>query len=140
MHQAEQPDPAFARRFLAALPPDLAASFTPRQLMGVQRCFGLRHGGRHALDLRRSFWTPWGRFYVVMLAGPERRGPDRLSFERLLRAGGHAGGALVAAAVVLVLLLVAMSVLHALKLVAGIDLFPGIDVLPDAWLIRELRG
>jgi hypothetical protein len=140
MRHAEIPDPNFTRRFLAALPPDLAATFTPQQLMGVQRCFGLRHGGRHALDLRRSFWTPFGRFYLVLLAGPERRAPERRSFERLLAGGLRAGDVVVSAGLALALLLCLLGVLHTAKLLLGIDVFPGIDMLPDEPLIRLLRG
>ena len=140
MRHPDSPDPAFARRFLKALPPELAASFTPAQLMGVQRCFGLRHGGRHPFDLRRSFWTPFGRVYLVLLAGAERRDPERRSFERLLRRGGRGAELLVSATVLLALLLLALGGLHALKLMAGIDVVPGVDMLPDGWLVDWLRS
>jgi len=140
MRHPETPDPAFARRFLAALPPELAASFTPAQLMGVQRVFGLRHGGRHPLDFRRSVWTPFGRVYLVLLAGGERRAPERRSLERLLRGGLRAGDVLASASVACLMVLMLLGALLVLKLLAGIDLFPGIDVLPDEGLIRLLRG
>jgi hypothetical protein len=135
----DQPDAAFARRFLAALPPDLAATYTREQLLGVQRCFGLRYGRAHAIDLRRSVWTPLGRVYLVLLAGPERRAPDRRSFERLLRGGWRLAGALVSAAGVAVLVLAVLGALLAVKLMLGIDLVPGIDMLPDEPLIEALR-
>jgi hypothetical protein len=135
----DQPDAAFARRFLASLPPELAASFTREQLLGVQRCFGLRHGGTHPLDVRRSVWTPFGRFYVVLLAGPERRAPDRRSFERLLRGGWRLGSALLASGALAVLVLASFGALLALKLLLGIDLVPGIDMLPDEPLIEAMR-
>lgn len=139
MRHPEEPDPAFVRKLKTALPPELAASFTPTQLLGLQRCFGLRHGGRHALDLRRSFWTPFGRVYVVLLCGPERRAPDRRSFERLLRGGLRVGGVLASALLAAVLGLVLLGALHVLKLLAGIDVLPGIDMLPDRSLAELLR-
>jgi hypothetical protein len=129
-----QANPAFVRRFLAALPPELAASYTPAQLAGVQRCFGMRHGAAHALDLRRSLWTPFGRVYVVLLAGPERRAAKRPP------AVVRLAGAVAAAGVATLLLLVLLGGLHAAKLLAGIDVFPGLDVLPDGSLIALLRS
>lgn len=135
-----RPHPGFARKFLAALPPDLAATFTEEQILGVQHAFGLRHSGRHPVDLRRSIWTPFGRIYLVVLAGRERRAPQRRSFERLLAGGGRLGGAVLAACVTTTLLLVGLGALHAAKLMLGIDLVPGIDMLPDEALIRALRG
>lgn len=140
MRHPEIPDPLFARRFLAALPAELAASFTPAQLMGVQRAFGLRHGGRHRLDFRRSIWSPFGRFYLVVLAGPERRAPERRSLERLLRGGFGAAGVAASAALACVMVLMALGALLVVKLLLGIDLFPGIDMLPDEGLIGLLRG
>lgn len=139
MRGPDAPDPAFTRKFRAALPPELAASFTDAQLLGVQRCFGLRHGGRHPLDFRRSVWTPFGRVYLVLLAGPERRAPQRRSLERLLRGSLRAGDALASAGVVSVLMLCLLGVLHTVKLLLGIDVFPGIDVVPDEWLIALLK-
>lgn len=140
MRHPQTPDPAFSRRFLASLPPALAASFTPAQLLGVQRAFGLRHGRGHTLDFRRSIWSPFGRFYLVVLAGPERRAPERRSLERLLRGGFAAGGVAASAALVCLLVLMALGALLVVKLLLGIDLFPGIDALPDEGLIGLLRG
>jgi hypothetical protein len=36
----------------------------------------------HRLNIRVSFWTPWGRVYLVQLGGPERRAPSRRLEER----------------------------------------------------------
>lgn len=133
------PDEGFTRKFLRSLPPDLAASFTAEQLAGVQRAFGLRHGPRHPLDLRRSVWTPWGRIYLVLLAGPERRSTERRTLERVLAGLGRAADAMVCATLALCVLLGALGALYALKLALGIDLVPGLDVLPDEALIRDIR-
>ena len=67
------PTEAFTRRFLARLRPDVAASFTPEQLAAVQLAFGMRYAADHAVDLRRTMTLPWGRFYVVLLGGRDRR-------------------------------------------------------------------
>jgi hypothetical protein len=65
----------FIARFLARLPRELAASFSPEQLEAVQCVFGMRYAMEHAIDMRRTLRLPWGRYYIVLLAGRDRRGP-----------------------------------------------------------------
>ena len=65
---------AFVRRFLARVPPEVAGTFSPDQLAAVQRAFGMRYAVEHAIDLRRSVPLPWGRYYLVLLAGRDRPG------------------------------------------------------------------
>ncbi len=64
---------SFISRFLARVPQDVAGSFTPDQLQAVQRAFGMRYVMDHAVDLRRTVRVPWGRYYLVLLAGRDRR-------------------------------------------------------------------
>ncbi len=64
---------AFIARFLARVPREVAASFTPAQLQAVQRAFGMRYVMEHAIDQRRTLHLPWGRYYLVLLAGRDRR-------------------------------------------------------------------
>jgi hypothetical protein len=71
------PDEAFKTRFLARIPADLANSFTPDQLAAIQRAFGTRYAMEHALDVRRTMTLPWGRFYLVLLGGRDRRREHR---------------------------------------------------------------
>jgi hypothetical protein len=68
------PTPAqrFTARFLARVPPDVAATFTSAQLTAIRRAFGMRYEAGHALDIRRHLRLPWGRFYLVLLAGRDR--------------------------------------------------------------------
>ena len=63
----------FIRRFLRRLPADVARSFTADQLHAVERAFGMRYTMQHGVDLRRSLLLPWGRFYMVLLAGRDER-------------------------------------------------------------------
>ncbi|GAN78397.1 hypothetical protein [Acidisphaera rubrifaciens] len=71
---APSPDALFTARFLARVPPDVAASFTPAQLRAVQASFGMRYAMDHAIDLRRRVRLPWlGGVYVVLLAGRDGR-------------------------------------------------------------------
>lgn len=71
------PSEAFIARFLRQMPPEVAASFTPDQLAAVQRAFGMRYAMDHAVDVRRSVTLPWGRFYLVLLGGRDRRQEGR---------------------------------------------------------------
>lgn len=64
---------AFTHRFLARIRPDVAASFSPAQLDAVREAFGLRYAMDHAVDIRRRLRLPWGRYYVVLIAGRDRR-------------------------------------------------------------------
>lgn len=36
----------------------------------------------HPFNVRLSFWTPWGRVYLVLVGGPERRPSDRRREDR----------------------------------------------------------
>jgi len=65
-------NPAIAR-FLARLPADLAASFSPAQLAAIDLHFAMRHRVEHSIDWRRRLTLPFARFYVVLLAGREER-------------------------------------------------------------------
>ena len=67
------PSDAFIARFLARVPADLRASFTPAQLTAIQRAFGMRYTMEHALDLRRHVRLPWARYYLVVLCGRDYR-------------------------------------------------------------------
>ncbi len=65
------------QRFIARLPPELAASFTKVQLDAVDLHFGMRHRVSHAIDWRRRIGLPFLKFYLVVLAGREDRGAER---------------------------------------------------------------
>jgi hypothetical protein len=38
--------------------------------------------GSHPVNIRITLPSPWGRVFVLLLAGPERRSPDRRRAER----------------------------------------------------------
>jgi len=52
--------------------------------MGLER--GLQPGDRvwmaHPVDIRVSLPLPFGRYYLTLVAGPERRSAERLAAER----------------------------------------------------------
>ena len=88
------PSEAFIVRFLRRVPPEVAASFTPDQLAAVQRAFGMRYAMDHAVDVRRTMSLPWGRFYLVLLGGRDRRQEGRRSRWRACIGGAGASVAL----------------------------------------------
>jgi hypothetical protein len=81
----------FIDGFLGRVPRDIADSFTPDQLSAVQRAFGMRYAMAHRVDLRRTVRLPWGRFYLVLLAGRDDRADGRASFTPYLAAAALVG-------------------------------------------------
>jgi hypothetical protein len=71
------PSDAFIARFLARVPAELRGSFTPAQLIAIQRAFGVRYTMEHALDVRRHVRLPWARYYLVLLCGRDYRPRER---------------------------------------------------------------
>jgi hypothetical protein len=86
---------AFIARFLARVPADLRASFTPDQLTAVQQAFGMRYTMEHTLDIRSHVRLPWARYYLVLLWGRDFR-PREPSARRPLRQHAAVLAALVA--------------------------------------------
>lgn len=64
--------PAGLARFLDALPPDLARSFSESQLRAIELHFGMRHRIGHLVDWRRRLGIGRLRLYVVLLIGRDR--------------------------------------------------------------------
>ena len=67
------PTEHFIARFLARIPGEIAKSFTQQQLQAIQRVFGMRYAMEHSVDIRRRLRLPWGRYYLVLLAGRDCR-------------------------------------------------------------------
>lgn len=129
----------FHALFFSRIPSDVARSFSPAQLDAVKRAFGARSPSTHIVDLR--FSVPIGRraWYVVFLAGRERRSPDRSLLERLFRPLWTGANAVVAAAFVLMFAVSLVTILYVGKRALNIDVFPGIDMLPDGSIERVLK-
>ena len=131
----------FLAKFFARIPAEVAASFTPAQLRAVKIAFGARSWGSHAIDIRKSFALPliWRRFYVVLLAGAERRDDERLRAEGALF--GTLGNMALTAAFLIVVLGPLALALYALKSLAGVDVLPGDGGLHGLWgdLARQLE-
>jgi protease YdgD len=77
----------WAELFLARLAPETRSSLSPAQLDDIKRVATAVAPGRHGLDWRFSLPTSLGgkRFYGVLLAGTDRRGPRRHAQDRMIR-------------------------------------------------------
>lgn len=128
-------DDPFLKTFLSRVPADMRKSFTDAQLDAVKLAFGSRGWGRHAIDLRRSLPTPFGRHYIVVLAGRERRPRERW----LHTTFGKLTFAVMIMGVVLVLALAGLGTAYVTKRALGIDVLPGIDTLDDAQIEQLLN-
>lgn len=72
-HRPHRPSAALAR-LLARIPEHLRNGFTGEQVAALDVALDYNNLTRHSIDLRM---TLFGLAYVVVLAGPERRNPDR---------------------------------------------------------------
>lgn len=73
--------------FLARLAPETRSSLSPAQLDDIKRVAAAVAPSRHQVDWRFSLPAALGgkRFYGVLLAGADRRGPRRQAHDRMLR-------------------------------------------------------
>ena len=132
-------DPFF-RRFFGRVPPDVAETFNADQIEALKRAFGTRSAGSHPVDLRFSLPVSRRRsFYLVFLAGRERRSGRRRIWERRLRPLATIGNALTMIFFGLLLLLAVLALLYTLKRALHIDFVPGVNVFPDTRVERMLR-
>lgn len=67
------------QRVLRRLPEDQRRGFTPAQLAALDKALDANNPTRHSINLRL---TLFGRAYLVLLAGPERRNRERRVQER----------------------------------------------------------
>lgn len=111
------------QRFIRALPPDVVHALTPAQLDAMAQALKPDKAA-HWIDFRASVPLPVIGFYVVLLAGKERRKRARLAAEGQvgLKSSLMLGGIL--AGIALVSTLVAVLGLHLLRHTIGPGLLP----------------
>ncbi len=76
---------SFSSRMLANMPADVANSFTQSQLALVQEAYEADDSRRHPVDIRFSLPLFGERYYLVLLAGRERRSPGRRARDKAKR-------------------------------------------------------
>lgn len=134
----ETRDP-FLQQFFSRISPTAAASFSDGQLDAIKQAFGARTPGAHAVDLRLSLPIGRRRFYLVLLAGRERRGRARIAVDRPARPLWTVANAVVLILFALMLAASGAVALYSFKRALGLDLLPGIDGLPDRTIEQWLR-
>jgi hypothetical protein len=72
---------SLVNRLFEHISPEVAATFTPTQLEALNQASYQLSWKAHAVDIRLSIPFP-RRLYCVVLAGQERRSPQRLQLER----------------------------------------------------------
>lgn len=133
-----EPDPLFIARFKARIDPEVGDTFTGEQLSAIHTAFALRTLPRHSLDFRRSIPLPWGRYYLAIVAGPEKRGQARRTADRAMTGARVIADAALLLGTILVLTAIGAGVLYLGKMAVGLDLVPGTDMLPDSDLRQIL--
>jgi len=83
-----------AELFLRRLPPEVRDSLDPKQVAAIRNAAGGRAATSHPVDIRLSVPLPWGRFYLAITGGHDRRNPARRARDRRLRPLSTAGNSL----------------------------------------------
>jgi hypothetical protein len=73
---AKEPDP-FLEQMFARMSPGAKFRFSPEQIDEIKKAFGARSRGSHAVDMRYSIGLFGKSYYLVFLAGRERRNLPR---------------------------------------------------------------
>jgi protease YdgD len=122
--------------FLARLTPETRSSLSPDQLDDIKRAAAAVAPSRHQVDWRFSLPASLGgkRFYGVLLAGAERRGPRRQAQDRMMRRqyrrrSGRSGVQALAVgfALVALLMMLLVGVVHADEAKSGVLGIEGAD-------------
>jgi hypothetical protein len=71
-----EPDP-FLQQMFARMSPGAKFTFTPAQIDEIKKAFSARSRASHALDFRHSICLFGKSYYLVVLAGRERRSVSR---------------------------------------------------------------
>lgn len=76
---------------LDRLPPEVVETLTAAQRVALMNAIKRHTWRRHPVNIRLSFPLVRSRYFITLVAGPERRSPERLARERrafpLLTAG-----------------------------------------------------
>jgi len=108
--------------FLARLTPETKSGLSPAQLEDIKRVAAAVAPNRHRVDWRFSLPAPLGgkRFYGVLLAGADRRGPRRHAQDRMMRrqsrrrsGGSNVQAVAVGFALVALVLMLMAGIVHA---------------------------
>ncbi len=106
------------QRLLAKMPQDVADSFTEDQLEGLAQSIGTSRWKTHKVDWRVTIRLWRHRYYLVFLAGRNRRQPSRLQ-----QTISKTWLALMICLFLTLSVMLGLTCLYVLKSALGIDLF-----------------
>jgi len=135
----EAADEPFIERFRALMPAEVARSFDEAQLRAIVGAFGHRRWQRHGVDARFTIPLFGRHFYVVLLAGRERRSRRRLAADRTAHPIATLGNLAFAVTFFGSLAVSAAVVLYLMKSVLGIDLAHNFSLGLYADLKRQVQ-
>ena len=69
------------------MPEEVVSSFTELQLKAIEHALGDGRWDDQPVDVRLSIPVLWRQFYLVLLAGPERRSAERRNSESVRKPG-----------------------------------------------------
>jgi hypothetical protein len=119
-------------KLLDKVPADMRSSFTAEQLLALKMAVGGRTWGAHAVDVRFTLkWWRW-QYYVVFLAGRNRR--TLSARERNIQ---RVSMAVLFAVFLIISSAVGILVLYLIKSALGIDLIPGFSFGVWGWFKSE---
>jgi len=82
---SDKPSPVFSGQWLLdRLPDKIRDQLTPEARTAIADA-AAQSGGPHPVDIRLSLPLPFRRLYLTVLAGSERRSPERIDAERRRR-------------------------------------------------------
>jgi hypothetical protein len=70
---------------LARLPDEIHSRLTPDLKRAIAQAAAPRGWNGHKVDIRLSLPLPFGRYYLALVLGPERRRPERRATESAAR-------------------------------------------------------
>lgn len=71
-----------AEQFMSVLAPEVRETLSSEQERAIRAAAESNTWNTHPVDLRLSLPTPFGRYYMALVAGPERRSAARRAMDR----------------------------------------------------------
>jgi len=118
----------FLEQFFSRIPRDMAESFSDDQLLAIKRAFADQVGKDHSIDIRVSLPLLFRRYYMVFIAGPERRDQARRRRDKGTRRIAKGTN------IVFMIFLSFWGVISVLGMLYLLKSALGIDLLPDTSL------
>lgn len=126
----QKPKDPFTYHVMEKINPEIRASFTPRQLEAVEKAISESGPEKdYSINIRGTIPLVFARYYLVMLAGRDRRCGVTRKEKKMKKKMTAARALLLSFFIFWPVLLVLFLVLYFLKRYLGIDFMPGTHLL-----------